>query len=76
MDTTPTDFSHLFEQLGLDSSEAAIGRFIDSHRLLSGQAIWQASFWNAAQAEFLREALESDDNWSELVDALTARLRS
>ncbi|WP_372872781.1 DUF2789 domain-containing protein [Shewanella sp.] len=75
MDTTPVDLSHLFEQLGLDSNEQTIQRFISSHRLSAGQTIWQASFWNAAQAAFLKEALEADSNWSELVDHLDTQLR-
>lgn len=75
MDTTPVDLGHLFEQLGLDNTEQAINEFIASHHLAAADTIWQASFWSPAQAAFLKEALEADSNWSELVDLLDTQLR-
>lgn len=75
MDTTPVDMSHLFEQLGLENSDEAINAFIDTHGIGSGQTIWQADFWSQAQAAFIKEALEADGNWSELIDLLDTRLR-
>ncbi|WP_338592413.1 DUF2789 domain-containing protein [Shewanella khirikhana] len=75
MDTTPVDLGHLFEQLGLDNTEQAINEFIASHQLAAADTIWQASFWSQAQAAFLKEALEADSNWSELVDLLDTQLR-
>ncbi|MCL2916975.1 DUF2789 domain-containing protein [Shewanella litorisediminis] len=75
MDTTPVDLSHLFEQLGLESSDKAISQFIDKHTIGADLAIWQADFWTPAQAGFLRESLEVDANWSELIDLLDTRLR-
>lgn len=35
----------------------------------------QASFWTQAQASFLREAIEEDADWVELVDQLDVMLR-
>jgi hypothetical protein len=35
----------------------------------------QASFWTQAQASFLREAIEEDADWAELVDQLDVMLR-
>lgn len=75
MDTTPVDLGHLFEQLGLYNTEQAINEFIASHHLAAADTIWQASFWSPAQATFLKEALEADSNWSELVDLLDTQLR-
>ncbi|QSX38287.1 DUF2789 domain-containing protein [Shewanella sedimentimangrovi] len=75
MDTTPTDMSHLFEQLGLPHQTSAINNFIDSHSVDDGVAIWQAKFWSPAQASFLREALDADAQWSELIDQLDTMLR-
>lgn len=67
----------LFAQLGLADDEAAIARFIDSHRPLPGNiALHQASFWNASQASFLREAIVDDADWAEVVDTLSAELRA
>ncbi|MCZ6828231.1 MAG: DUF2789 family protein [Gammaproteobacteria bacterium] len=34
-----------------------------------------AAFWNTGQAQFIREALEQDSDWSEVVDQLDALLR-
>ena len=69
-------FSDLFRQLGLPDDEPAIGRFIASHRLPNGATpLAEAAFWNGNQAAFLREALEENADWAELVDALDASLR-
>ncbi len=66
----------LFDQLGLDSSEEAIRLFITENSLSEGQLIHEASFWSTSQACFLRQALENDADWSELVDQLALLLRS
>jgi len=69
--------SSLFEQLGLDSSQQAIQRFINENRPLPGATeLDQADFWSAAQASFLREAKQQDADWAEIVDRLDAMLRS
>jgi len=69
-------FHELFKQLGLDASPEGIKTFLQEHTPLSGDvALYDASFWSPAQAEFLRQALEADSDWSEVVDALNAALR-
>lgn len=65
----------LFEQLGLPSSDSEITAFIDRHVLPPGVALADANFWNAGQARFLRDCLEEDADWAEIVDHLDARLR-
>lgn len=69
-------FHELFEQLGLESSPEAIRDFIARHRPLPHDVpLHEAPFWSAAQAAFLKEAIDSDSDWAEVVDALNAALR-
>ncbi|MBF8224349.1 DUF2789 domain-containing protein [Halomonas sp. 328] len=69
-------FSELFEQLGLASDAGAIEAFIKRHSPLPESVpLHEASFWNPAQAELLRNALEDDADWAEVVDHLDASLR-
>jgi hypothetical protein len=66
----------LFDQLGLEDNDAAIEQFIEQHRPVSaGVALHEASFWSRSQAEFLKQAIEQDADWSEVVDQLDAMLR-
>lgn len=75
MDLSPKDLSHLFEQLGLPNDDSSIEAFIDSHCIADPSIrLWQAPFWNPAQAGFLREAWEEDADWVEVIDALGKRL--
>lgn len=74
MDTSPHTLGALFKQLGLPNGRQDIDAFLGSHRLPQGQALPDAPFWNAAQAEFLREALDDDSDWAEEVDELAVRL--
>lgn len=70
------DMRELFQQLGLPSDQEGIDEFISRHRCLcDGIALTEAPFWNESQAEFLREAVAEDSDWSELVDQLDVRLR-
>ncbi len=49
--------------------------FITQHRPLpNGMALADAPFWNAAQAQFLREQIAQDADWAEKVDSLNAAL--
>lgn len=69
-------FSELFEQLGLASDPASIKRFIERHAPLPEEIpLADAAWWNEGQAEFLREALDEDADWAEVVDHLDASLR-
>lgn len=69
-------FSELFAQLGLDSGADAIENFLSEHSPLDENIeLADAPFWNSSQAQFLREALSSDSDWAEIVDALNLSLR-
>jgi hypothetical protein len=77
MDTSQHSMHNLFEQLGLPSSEQDIEQFIRTHRLFSQDIrLDQATFWTPVQAAFLREAIDEDSDWSEVVDELNTRLRN
>ena len=76
MDTSVHNVTNLFKQLGLPAWEEGIATFIDQHSPLDPElALADAQFWNVAQREFLREALQDDSDWSEAVDSLDAMLR-
>jgi hypothetical protein len=65
----------LFRQLGLPDDVAAIDRFMLRHRPLPNAiAVADAPFWNASQAQFLREEIAKDGDWAELVDILGSLL--
>nr|WP_067290449.1 DUF2789 domain-containing protein [Marinobacterium profundum] len=77
MDTSQHSMHNLFEQLGLPSGEADVDQFIRIHRLFSQDIqLDQATFWTPVQAAFLREAIDDDSDWSEVVDELNTRLRN
>lgn len=70
-------FEALFEQLGLDSSPAQIRSFLETHAPLPHDpALHDAPFWTPSQASFLREAVQDDSDWTEVVDALNAELHA
>ncbi len=75
MDTSRHTLQNLFEQLGLASSDAAIEAFVANNRLQASIPLAQAAFWSAGQAQFIREAIEEDADWAEIVDQLDAQLR-
>lgn len=66
----------LFGQLGLPDSYEAIEGFISTHRpLAAGVRLADAPFWTSSQASFLRDEINEDADWAELVDQLSLRLR-
>lgn len=66
----------LFEQLGLDTSAEAIEDFIVKHKPVARQTqLHQANFWSRSQAAFLRQAIEEDADWANVVDHLDSMLR-
>jgi len=76
MDISPHHLGGLFEQLGLPSDEAGVRAFIEQHSPLDPElALADAPFWNSGQRAFLREAIEADADWAELVDHLDSFLR-
>ena len=69
--------SSLFAQLGEASDEAAIARFIETHRPLpSDVRLHDAAFWTPAQSRFLRDAILDDADWAEIADALNRELHA
>ncbi len=76
MDTSRHDLTTLFEQLGLAADEASIAQFIVDHSPIPGDVLlWEASFWNESQARFLKQGIEEDSDWAEIIDHLDAWLR-
>ncbi|HHF2937842.1 MULTISPECIES: DUF2789 domain-containing protein [Vibrio] len=68
--------AELFQQLGLGSSPQEIKDFINEHRHKRASApLYEASFWTSSQATFLKQAIEEDADWAELVDQLDVMLR-
>lgn len=74
MDTTTPTLETLFDQLGLDSSQAGIERFTAEHRLPDDVKLIDAPFWTEQQARFLKEQLRADAEWAPVVDDLNALL--
>ena len=75
MDSSIHRIGDLFQQLGLPDDPAAIDNFIAAHRPLpAGVALADAPFWTPSQAQFLREKINDDADWAELVDSLAAQL--
>lgn len=64
----------LFEQLGLDSSPEAIGKFISENPLAKDERLIDAAVWTENQRKFLTDAWEQDAQWSEAVDELNVRM--
>jgi Protein of unknown function (DUF2789) len=76
MDQLNHPFHALFEQLGLPCDAVGIAQFIQTHSPLPGNiALPDAAFWTPAQAHFLRETLQEDNDWSHQVDQLSKVLR-
>ena len=74
MDTVERNLNALLEQLGLPSGAYALESFVAQHRPLRAEIpLAEAEFWTPAQ--FLREAIETDAEWAEVVDELDALLR-
>ena len=76
MDKNYHSLSSLFKQLGLPSSESDIIAFINIHQTNSTERIDALSFWSDSQSIFLKECLENDSDWSEIVDELDTMLRA
>lgn len=68
--------SALFKQLGLPGDSESIDRFIATNSPLPGDVrLSEAPFWTPSQAKFLREELQEDADWAEVVDQLNLMLR-
>lgn len=76
MITATPRMTNLFLQLGLDSSQEGIERFLLENELPEDVHILEAPFWSESQVALLRELLCSDGDWSLVVDQLSEALRS
>ena len=68
------NMNELFAQLGLDSSDEAIDRFIKNNQLVKEEKLTEASIWNDNQRMFLQEEWKKDAAWVEVIDDLNVRL--
>ncbi len=76
MDRSSHTLACLFAQLGMDNKQNAIEKFIEDHRGIPAEtSLAQASFWNRSQAQFIKEALQDDADWAEVIDSFDAQLR-
>ncbi|MCQ8896762.1 DUF2789 domain-containing protein [Limnobacter humi] len=76
MDSHHHSFTALFKHLGLDAEPDQIAEFLRMHSPLPEDIrVERAPFWSASQAAFLREGLEQDSEWAEMIDQLSAALR-
>jgi len=76
MDTSRHDLTTLFLQLGLPADEASIAQFIVDHSPIPEHVpLSEASFWNPSQATFLKQGIEEDSDWAEIIDHLDVWLR-
>ncbi|MEM5527307.1 DUF2789 domain-containing protein [Gammaproteobacteria bacterium AS21] len=66
----------LFNQLGLDDTAEGIDNFIEINSPLpSTVMLHEADIWNTSQAAFLKQAVEEDADWAEIVNQLDTMLR-
>ena len=71
------DMQALFEQLGLPGDPRAVEDFIVAHRPVPSEIrLAEAAFWSSGQAAFLRDEIEEDADWAEIIDALDSALRA
>jgi hypothetical protein len=76
METPIHSIVSLFDQLGLGSTDKEIEDFINRNKSLAGSVeLYEADFWNTAQASFLKQMKDEDADWAEIVDQLDVMLR-
>jgi len=76
MDISAHSIVSLFNQLGLDSTEEGVNKFINRNSPLSANiALHKADFWKPSQASCLKEMLDEDADWAVIVDQLNIMLR-
>ena len=64
----------LFDQLGLDSDQASIDQFVETHQLPKDVMMHQATFWSDVQRDFLSSHWQKDEDWSLVIDELSELL--
>ncbi len=75
MDCSIHSMESLFQQLGLPNDQASINQFVSEHQLDKNVLLDKAPFWNKAQSDFIRQAIDEDSDWVELIDQLDVMLR-
>lgn len=75
MDTSTHSLNNLFAQMGLANTDDAIAAYTRLHRLRSDVLLHRAECWTPAQAQFIRDAMREDSDWSAAVDQLNAQMR-
>lgn len=75
MHTSTIAMPELFAQLGMAHSKLAIVRFIKHHHIPEGVRLQAANFWTQSQRQFLKDSLQQDSDWCEIVDRLDVLLR-
>ena len=68
------NMNELFAQLGLDSSNEAIDKFIADNQLSSEEKLIEADVWTDSQRMFLQEEWKKDAAWVEVIDDLNVRM--
>ena len=76
MDTTASNMTNLFLQLGLPAGKDEIAAFLREHQLPEGVRVSEAPFWNDGQRQFLGEEWGEDADWAIVVDALNEALHA
>ena len=64
----------LFAQLGLDSSDEEIDRFIEENKVSEDEKMVEASVWSDKQRMFLLEEWQKDAAWAIIIDELNVRM--
>ena len=76
MDTTESNMTNLFLQLGLPAEKHEIADFIRMHQLPEDVRVSEAAFWNEGQRQFLREEWVEDADWAIVVDEFNEALHA
>ncbi|WP_201557267.1 DUF2789 family protein [Psychrobacter sp. 72-O-c] len=64
----------LFAQLGLESSDDAINKFVEEHQLAKSEKLTESNVWTDSQRMFLQEEWTKDAAWVEIIDDLNVRM--
>ncbi len=66
--------NELFAQLGLESSDEAIDKFVANNQLAKNEELIKSDVWNDNQRMFLQEEWKKDAAWVEVIDDLNVRM--
>lgn len=66
--------NELFMQLGLESDDRSIEKFIRTHQLPDDVRLSDAPFWSTSQRQFFLEQFKADAAWVVVVDQLNEQL--